>query len=184
MSQTPVPAQTRGTIDPRVIAEASVMVALAIVLDAFRLFTLPQGGSITFGEMVPILFVALRRGPKVGIFAGMIFGIVDVYFEPFVYNPIQFFLDYPLAYGALGLAGLFRGRSTLYSGLGVAVGIGCRFVSHFFSGIIFFASNAPAGENPALYSAIYNATYLVPGLLISEFAILVLARAGALKFRL
>ena len=171
-------------LTPRVIAEVSIMVALAVALDAFRLFTLPQGGSITFGEMVPILLVALRRGPKAGIFAGAVFGIIALYFEPFVYNPIQFLLDYPIAYGALGLAGLFRGKSTAYAGVGVAVGIGCRFVSHFFSGIIFFASYAPAGENPALYSAIYNATYLLPGLLISEFAILVLARAGALKFRL
>jgi thiamine transporter len=182
MDQTPAPP--RETFTPRVLAEASVMIALAIVLDALRLFTLPQGGTITFGEMVPILLVALRRGPKVGVFAGAIFGIVDVYFEPFVYNPIQFLLDYPLAYGALGLAGFFRGRSVLYSGVGVAFAIGCRFVSHFFSGIIFFASFAPSGENPALYSAIYNATYLLPGLLISEFVILVLARSGALKFRL
>jgi len=176
--------QSRGTITPRVLAEASVMIALAVVLDALRLYTLPQGGTITFGEMVPILLVALRRGPRVGIFAGAIFGIIDVYFEPFVYNPVQFLLDYPLAYGALGLAGFFRGRSILYSGIGVAVGIGCRFVSHFFSGLIFFASFAPSGENPALYSAIYNASYLLPGLLISEFVILVLARGGALKFRL
>ncbi len=158
--------------------------ALAVVLDAFRLFTLPQGGSITFGEMVPILLVALRRGPKVGIFAGVVFGIIDVYFEPFIYNPVQFLLDYPLAYGALGLAGIFKGRSTLYAALGVGLGIGCRFVSHFFSGIIFFASYAPAGENPALYSAVYNATYLLPGLIISEFVILILAKGGALKFRL
>lgn len=184
MADAQVPVQNRAFLNPRVIAEASVMVALAVVLDAFRVFTLPQGGSITFGEMVPILLIALRRGPKVGIFAGMVFGIVDVYFEPFVYNPVQFLLDYPLAYGALGLAGLFRGRSTLYAGLGVAFAIGARFVSHFFSGLIFFASYAPAGENPALYSAIYNASYLLPGLLISEFAILILAKGGALKFRL
>ncbi|HEY6283852.1 MAG TPA: energy-coupled thiamine transporter ThiT [Nitrososphaerales archaeon] len=182
MGQTP--AITRGTFTPRVLAEASVMVALALVLNALRLYTLPQGGTITIGEMVPILFVALRRGPRVGVFAGAIFGIVDVYFEPFVYNPIQFLLDYPLAYGALGLAGFFRGRSPFYSGVGVAVAIGCRFVCHFSSGIIFFASFAPSGENPAIYSAIYNATYLLPGLLISEFVILVLARSGALKFRL
>jgi thiamine transporter len=180
----PTTANPRGTFTPQVLAEASVMVALALVLDALRLFTLPQGGTITFGEMVPILFVALRRGPKVGVLAGAVFGILDVYFEPFVYNPLQFLLDYPLAYGALGLAGFFRGRTVFYTGLGVAVAIGCRFVSHFLSGVIFFASFAPSGENPALYSAVYNATYLLPGLLISEFVILVLARSGALKFRL
>ncbi len=176
--------QATGAFNTRVLAEASVMIALAVVLDALRLYTLPQGGTITVGEMVPILFVALRRGARVGVFAGGVFGIIDVYFEPFVYNPVQFLLDYPIAYGALGLAGLFKQRGVVQTGVGVAVGIGCRFVSHFVSGIVFFASFAPAGESPALYSAVYNATYLLPGLVISEFVILVLVRGGALRFRM
>ena len=176
--------QTPRAFNTRVLAEVSVMIALAVVLDALRLYTLPQGGTITVGEMVPILFVALRRGARVGIFAGTVFGIIDVYFEPFVYNPVQFLLDYPIAYGALGLAGLFKQRGVVQTAIGVAVAIGCRFVSHFVSGIIFFASFAPAGESPAVYSAIYNATYLLPGLVISEFVTIVLVRGGALRFRM
>ena len=176
--------QVITALAPRVLAEASAMIALAVVLDALRLYTLPQGGAITMGEMVPILYVALRRGAKVGIFTGTVFGIIDVYFEPFIYNPVQFLLDYPIAFGALGIAGLFKQRGVVQTAIGVAVAVGSRFVSHFLSGIIFFASNAPAGENPALYSAIYNATYLLPGLVISEFIIIALAKGGALKFRM
>ena len=177
--------QTPRAFNTMMLAEVSVMIALAVVLDALRLYTLPQGGTITVGEMVPILFVALRRGARVGIFAGTVFGIIDVYFEPFVYNPVQFLLDYPIAYGALGLAGLFKQRGVVQTAIGVAVAIGCRFVSHFVSGIIFFASFAlSAGESPAVYSAIYNATYLLPGLVISEFVIIVLVRGGALRFRM
>lgn len=176
---------SRAAARTRILAEAALMIALAVVLDALRLYTLPQGGSITVGEMVPLLFLALRRGSKVGIFAGAIFGIIDLYFEPFVYNPFQFLLDYPLAFGALGLAGLFSKRPLAWAApVGVAVGIGSRFVCHFLSGIIFFASYAPAGESAALYSAIYNATYLLPGLVISEIAILALLRAKAFSFRL
>jgi thiamine transporter len=168
----------------RILAEASVMVALAVVLDSLRFFTLPQGGSITAGEMTPILFLALRRGARVGVFAGAVLGIIDLYFEPFVATPVQFLLDYPLAYGALGLAGFFKQRGVVLSAIGVGVGVGSRFVSHFISGIVFFASYAPVGESPAVYSAIYNATYLLPGLAISEFTIIVLVSIGALKFRL
>jgi thiamine transporter len=175
---------TAGSRSVRVLAEVSVLVALAVVLDTFRLYTLPQGGSITLGEMLPIFVLAMRRGPKIGVLAGAIFGVIDVYFEPFIYHPAQFLLDYPLAYGALGLAGFFRGKSTIRIAVGVAVGGGCRFISHFFSGLIFFASFAPVGESPALYSAAYNATYLLPGLVVSEVAILVLAKTGILKFRL
>src|SRR5215472_429281 len=155
-------AQER-TLNPRVLAEVSVMIALAVVLDSLRFYTLPQGGSITAGEMVPILFLALRRGAKVGIFAGAVLGIIDLYFEYFVVSPFSFLLDYPVAYGALGLAGLFKQRGVAVSGVGVAVAVACRFLSHFVSGVIFYSSNAPAGTSPIVYSAAYNASYLLPG---------------------
>jgi thiamine transporter len=153
------------------------MVALATALNTVKIFTLPEGGSVTLGAMVPLLLLALRRGTRVGVIAGMVYGVIDVYFEPFVYNPVQFLLDYPLAFGALGLAGQFRGRPVI----GVAAGIAGRFVCHFLSGIIFFASFAPAGESPAVYSAVYNGSYLVPELVISAAIIFVLANRGALK---
>lgn len=160
------------------------MVALAVALDSIRIFTLPQGGSITAGEMVPILFVALRRGVKAGVFAGVILGIVDLYFEYSVVSPISFLLDYPLAYGALGLAGLFRQRGVLLSAVGVAIAIGARFVCHFISGVVFFAPLYAPTLDPVIYSAGYNASYLVPGLVTSEVLITLLVAAGALKFRL
>jgi thiamine transporter len=153
------------------------MIALASVLYTVKVFTLPQGGSITLGSMIPILLVALRRGPKVGIASGAVFGLIVLYLEPFVYNPIQFLLDYPLAFGALGLAGFLRSRPLV----GIGAGIAGRFVCHFMSGVIFFASFAPAGESPILYSAAYNASYLLPELVISSFAISVLLRRNILN---
>lgn len=179
-----------------VLAESAVMIALATILNSIKVFTFPEGGSVTMGAMVPILFLALRRGPKVGMTAGAVFGIIDVYFEPFIYNPVQFLLDYPFAYGALGLAGLFatrvnrtpQGRTrltpALWSVAAVALGIFSRFVCHFFSGLIFFASYAPAGESPALYSAIYNASYLLPEFAISAFVISILIGRGVNRVRL
>ena len=177
----------------RVLAEAVVMIALATVLNSIKIFTLPEGGTVTMGAMVPILFLALRRGARVGVAAGAVFGVIDVYFEPFIYNPVQFLLDYPLAYGALGLAGFFSGRVSGGKGgqaeagwavVAIVTGIFGRFVCHFFSGLIFFASYAPAGESPALYSAIYNASYLIPELLISAFVISVLVGGGVSRVRL
>lgn len=90
----------------KILAEIIILVALAGALSLIR-YTLPQGGSINLG-MVPILWLAFRRGPKIGIFAGAVFGVVDLAIEPFVVHPIQFILDYPLAFAALGLAGFFQ----------------------------------------------------------------------------
>ncbi|WP_425057711.1 energy-coupled thiamine transporter ThiT [Sporomusa carbonis] len=36
----------------------------------FRLYHLPQGGSITLGSMLPILFMATYYGPEVGYLIG------------------------------------------------------------------------------------------------------------------
>ncbi|MBI3841267.1 MAG: energy-coupled thiamine transporter ThiT [Thaumarchaeota archaeon] len=174
----------RRSPDTRLVAEVAVMVALAVALDALRLYTLPQGGSITVGEMAPILLLALRRGARAGVFAGATLGVVDLYLAPFVVHPVQLLIDYPMAFGALGLAGLFKQRGVVYSGIGVAFAVGCRFICHFVSGVFFFFSYAPPGQSPAVYSAIYNATYLIPGLVISEFVILALVRAGALRLRI
>ena len=48
----------------KIIAEVVTFVAIATALSYIKVFSLPQGGSITAGSMVPILWLALRRGPK------------------------------------------------------------------------------------------------------------------------
>ena len=159
------------------------MVALAGVLEYISGFVplqMPEGGRVTLAAMVPVLFVALRRGPRVGILAGVVLGLVVLVEEPFIYHPVQVLLDYPLAFGALGLAGFFRNSPVL----GVAVGIGGRFICHFVSGLVFFATFAPAGMNPALYSAVYNGWYLVPEFIISAIVMFILERRHVLQLYL
>jgi len=89
---------------------------------------------------VAIFWLALRRGPKIGIFAGAVLGVVDLAIEPFVVNPAQFILDYPLAFACLGLAGFFRKFNAVGPVVGVVVGGTGRFLSHFTSGVIYFSS--------------------------------------------
>ncbi len=95
--------------------------------------------------------------------AGAVYGIAQFAQEPFVVHPLQVLLDYPIAFGALGLAGAFKKLPPL----GVVVAIAGRFISHLLSGVIFFAQYAPEGQSPWLYSAIYNASYLLPELVVS-----------------
>ena len=168
-------------IPTRILTETIAMAALAGVLHFISGFipflAMPQGGRVILAAMVPVLFVAIRRGPRVGILAGIAFGLVVLLLEPFIYHPVQVLLDYPLAFGALGLAGFFRKLPVL----GVAVGISGRFICHFVSGLVFFASYAPVGMDPAVYSAIYNAWYLIPELVISAAVISVLQKRKILQ---
>ncbi len=161
-----------------ILAEAAILIALAGALHLVRPFQMPFGGSITLGSMVPILLFSLRRGTLPGILAGTMFGFIVLVQEPFIFHPFQVFLDYPLAFGVLGLAGIFKSNPIA----GVAVGISGRFVAHYLSGIIFFAEFAPEGINPYLYSALYNGSYLSAEFAISGILIFSLFKRGLLEW--
>ena len=161
--------------DTRVLTEAALAVALSFVLGFIVLFKMPYGGSVSL-EMIPIILLALRQGWKVGVVAGAVYGLLDLAIDPYVVHPVQFILDYPLAFGALGLAGLFK-PTVQGAVLGTTVAILVRFACHFLSGVVFFASVAPEGWNLYLYSAAYNAAYLAPSLGIALVVMVVLLKA-------
>jgi thiamine transporter len=160
--------------DTRVLAEAALAVALAFVLGLIKVFQMPFGGSISL-DMVPLILLALRQGPFVGIVAGAAYGLLDLAVEPFIVHPVQVIFDYPLAFGVLGLAGFFA-PTVKGAILGTIVAVLARFLCHFVSGIVFFTSYAPEGWNPYLYSAAYNLSYLIPSLAVAVAAIVVLLR--------
>jgi thiamine transporter len=161
--------------DTRVLAEAALAVALAFVLGLIRVWKMPFGGSISL-EMVPIILLALRQGPWVGIVAGAAYGLLNLVIEPVALHPVQVLFDYPLAFGVLGLAGFFA--PTVRGAIpGTIVAVLARFLCHFVSGVVFFASYAPEGWNPLVYSAVYNLAYLVPSLIIALVVVVVLLRA-------
>lgn len=154
----------------REITEIGLGVALAWVLSVVRIYQMPQGGIISL-EMLPIFLLAFRRGPRVGVTTGLIFGLfrllpLPLAEPPFLVHPAQVILDYPLPFVLCGLAGYFRGKSLPWILSGIAVGSVARFFSHFASGVIFFASYAPAGQSVWWYSLVYNGTYMVPQMLI------------------
>lgn len=147
------------------LTEIAISVALACVFRILRLWDMPQGGSVSLA-MVPILFIAFRRGAKAGFTAGGIFGLISIIFDGTIYHPLSIFLDYLLAFGVLGVAGYFpKTVLGIISGSTVAV-LGSFFFS-LMSGVFLFASYAPEGQSPWLYSTVYNGSYLLPELLIS-----------------
>lgn len=163
-------------LDTRALAEIATSVALAYVLNLIIIYHLPQGGSITLGSMVPILILALRRGPYVGIFAGTVFGIVQLALGGYWFTLVQVILDYPVAFGVLGIAGYFRKQPVV----GVVISIGLRFVAHFVSGVVFFGEYAPPEMGPYIYSAVYNGSYIVPEIVISGVLVYLLIKRGVL----
>ncbi|EGC82076.1 MULTISPECIES: energy-coupled thiamine transporter ThiT [Anaerococcus] len=155
----------------KMLVEGGLCIALSFVLGYIKLFSMPQGGSVTAGEMIPIIIFALRHGSLPGIVVGALYGFVQMLFGGSIFHPVQAILDYPVAFGVLGLAGLFSSEFEKTKSIGpvikgASLGIVLRMIAHTLTGAIFFASYAPEGQNPWAYSIIYNASYLVV-----EFAI-------------
>lgn len=161
----------------KVLAESAVFISLSTALSLIIIYTLPQGGSITLASMVPLIWLALRRGPIVGITAGVLYGGIQFILLPYAYNPIQVLLDYPLAFGCIGLAGFFRKQPLV----GTVIAVSGRFVMHFISGFAYFGPMFAPDINPYVYSAIYNGSYLIPEMAISVFAIFLLQKSKVLR---
>lgn len=108
-------------------------------------------------------------------------------------------LDYLLAYTTLGLGGIFRSRIRkpgVSLMCGSLVALGGRYVCHIFSGYILFAgwaewfftqegfpawgANLVSSLSPAalglLYSVVYNGLYMVPEMILTALAALLIAK--------
>lgn len=154
----------RERLTSRQIAEIGLALALSTILSEIKISGFwAQGGSVTAASLVPIMIIAFRYGGKVGLTVGVIHGLIQLIIGPYVVHPIQLLLDYPIAFGMIGLCGFFNKNKIL----GIIVGLLGRFLMHFISGIIYFAQYAPEGWNPAYYSFIYNISYIAPEIIIS-----------------
>jgi len=162
---------SKSRFPTKILAEASVIIALSFILKDILppIYSLPEGGSITIAGLVPLLWLALRRGLYYGAFTGGVYGLIHMAYGGYVINPIQGLLDYPIAFAALGLAGIFK----KYPLVGVGVGIIGRFVCSFLSGMFFFTSVTTEG---AVGSAVYNGTYLIGEFVISAIVIYLLVK--------
>ncbi|MBC5747559.1 energy-coupled thiamine transporter ThiT [Dysosmobacter sp. NSJ-60] len=154
------------------LCEGALMVALAQILGYLKLAEAPNGGSITFA-MFPIILFAVRWGLRPGLMAGFLFGLLQLIFDgAYAWGWQSMLLDYLVAFTPLGLAGLFRGKSW---GLFAGTLAGClaRFAIHYISGVTVYKILAPTEflnwtfSSPALYSLVYNGSYMLPNTIIT-----------------
>ena len=146
------------------LTEIAAFIALAVICSFIKVWEMPQGGSVAL-TMVPILLIAFRRGPLAGLVTGGVYGLISMLLAGTIYHPMSILLDYILAFALVGIAGFFRKSLVGVMG-GTLLGVAGRFLSSLVSGAVLFGDYAPAGQNPWVYSLIYQATYLIPELII------------------
>lgn len=166
-------------ITTKQLGVSAVLLSLAVVSNFIAPITLPYGGTLSFCTMLFICLVGYLFGVRLGVIAGIAFGLLDLVLAGFVFHPIQVLLDYPIAFGLLGIIGLFRNyKFGLF--VGYIVAVAARYVIAVISGVVFFGSFAPEGTPVLWYSITYNASYIVPEMILSLVIISVPAVRKAL----
>ena len=176
----------------RILVEGAMLIALAMILSMIKLYELPQGGSLTL-EMLPLVIMGERHGAKWGCFTGFVHGLLQMFlgFSNVLYCQTLIamigciLLDYLLAFTVLGLSPLFSCRFKNRAAGLVMGGVICgllRFACSFLSGWLLWGSYAWEGWNPALYSLVYNGSYMIPNIIILAIVIAILAKAAPKLF--
>ena len=180
-----------GSGKTRVLVECALMVAIGTVLANIKIFTMPNGGSVTLLSMLPFVLVSFRHGVKWGLFTGLVNGCLQMllgFWAPptptFIYFLGEVLLDYLVAFMALGTAEFFA-RPFKNRTVGVAVGTFAagflRFMCSFLSGVLIWG-NLSDGLPAWIYSLTYNGSYMLPEGIMTTIAVVLLYKAAPQLF--
>lgn len=173
-------SENKAKLTTKQLTYSAVALALAMVCSMIKFANLPMGGSVTLCSMLFIVLIGYWFGPYVGLTTAFAYGLLQFVVEPIFYTLPQMLIDYPLAFGALGLAGFFAGKKHGLQ-LGYLVGVIGRYIFAVISGVVFFGAYAPEGTPAIVYSLGYNATYIVPEAVITLIIISIPAVSKALE---
>ena len=157
----------------RALVYGAVAVALSFALSYARLFKLPQGGSVTFASLLPLMIYCMMFGTRRGLLVCLVYGTLQALQDPYIIHPMQFLLDYPLAFGLIGVSGIFVEKNLFKNKivgfvLGAVLAVGLRYACHVCSGVFAFADYfywdselMSKYDSAAVYSLAYNSFALV-----------------------
>ena len=163
----------------RTLCEAAILVALAIVLEMFKLWRLLQGGSVTL-SMIPIILFAVRHGHNWGALAGLVFGGINYMMGGSYIDWTTMICDYFIAFSMLGFgAGLFK-KTRFGCLFGSITGISLQFLASYLVGVFVWGKYMPKEflgltmTTPWFYSFLYNICWAGPDLIlaVSVFGVL------------
>ncbi len=171
---------------------SAMMIALSTVLsELIPSIELPFGGSITVFSMVPMCLLGVLFGTRLGLFAGLGYSIVQLIFgienlqwatSGLAVATIILF-DYIVAYGVLGLSGIFKKvikNELLACVLGVVFVCFLRYVCHFITGVTVWREISEFWA-AVWFSVTYNGSYMIPEIIITPIGVALLIKSGILK---
>ena len=171
----------RTEYNAKTLTYGAVCISLSFALSYIKFFQLPQHGSVTFASMLPICLFSYMFGTRKGLIAGVVYGMLQFIQSPSFYEPMQAMLDYPIAFGAIGLAGIARNFKFLKGNVfaeftvGSTIAILLRYFSHVISGYFVFSSWAMPGYTAVSWAFVYNLYTIVDLAIVLAVGLVALA---------
>ena len=169
----------------RALTEGAILIALAEILSLLPLYKFPWGGSVDLA-MLPIIVFCIRWGFGPAMLTASVHGVLQMLLgSAGGFVGWQSFLgDYLIAYAVVGVAGLFRNRFVPATLIACAA----RFLVHYVVGATVWGEYMPEAffgmtmTTPWIYSALYNACYMLPCTVLVLAGGLLLTKTPAKKF--
>jgi len=141
----------------REITRIALISAIAVVLDMFIVFRMPQGGSVSL-YLVPLFIAASNDSVRNCLFIGIVVAIAQVVLGGVLASPASGLIDYLLPVVFMTTAGIFK---PMVKNTYVALLIGCllAFACYVISGMVFWST-------PFVGSVTYNATFFIPTVIV------------------
>lgn len=163
-------SKNRNFTTRKIVFSAAAIALATVIATVIKLPSLPNGGSVTLFSMLVICLIGYWYGPVTGLVSAVAYGILQFITGPYVVHPVQVLLDYPLAFGALGLSGFFwKSKNGLIKGY--IAGVLGRLLMHEISGYIFYteyvAGDASANWAAIWASTVYNLSYILPEMILT-----------------
>ncbi|MCF0258942.1 MAG: energy-coupled thiamine transporter ThiT [Erysipelotrichaceae bacterium] len=141
---------------------------LDLIANALPFLQMPQGGTVGLGT-VALLLASYQLGWKKGLIVSMLSILIQfVSGAMYLLGPVQFLLDYFIAFSVYGIACLFPTWGWFYSGV-LAVNL-IRFASSTLSGVLFYGVTLWG-------SVIYQAWYMIPTAIVGLIMVPLLMKA-------
>ena len=169
--------QSKTISRTRKLVECAILIAIASVLSIIKIIEMPYGGSVTIASMLPIIIIAYKYGAGWGLSSGLIFAVIQQlmglknlsYGTSWQAVVAIILLDYIIAFTVAGLGGVFRKKiknqnTALIMGI-ILVSL-LRYICHVISGATVWAGLSIPTNAALIYSLGYNATYMLPEMIV------------------
>ena len=185
-----------------IMIEGAIIAGVCVALSFIPLNTANAAFDISLG-IIPLSVYALRRGALPGLSVGLIWGLLLIVLGKAYFLAIpQVLLEYPVAFAFGGLGGIYSGRlhralqtadqtahprdiraAIPYVILAAVTAAAARWFFHFWAGVIFWGSYAPAGTSPYLYSFVLNGASAAANAIMLVILLLALFRTTPRLFK-